>query len=312
MKSYFGGFAIIVSLLLLLAPARGFADEVAISFDDAPKSDDHVMTGHERTSRIIEQLKEENVQAIFFINTRTWSDKARAQVQSYVDAGHLVANHTSDHADYQKVGLKDFLKQVDQADQMIRSFSTFRPLFRYPFLNEGIDLASRDAARRALQKRGYREGYVTVDTNDWYFEKRLQEAIERGDTVDRRKLKKVYFQYLLDALAFYDDLAMRTLGRSPRHVILLHENDINALYLKELLQEIRKKGWTIISPDEAYIDALAKEEPQGLYSNNGRIAALADERGICPHCRPSWDDYARIDRVIHYAHAFKEKKGPSH
>ena len=77
-------------------------------------------------------------------------------------------------------------------------------------------------------------------------------------------------------------MARRTLGRSPRHVLLLHENDLAALFIGDLVTELRARGWTIISATEAFADPIAELEPDTLFLGQGRIAALAHEAGMAP------------------------------
>ena len=39
---------------------------------------------------------------------------------------------------------------------------------------------------------------------------------------------------------------------SPAHVMLLHETDLAAFYITDLVAALKTKGWTIITNDEAY------------------------------------------------------------
>ena len=50
----------------------------------------------------------------------------------------------------------------------------------------------------------------------------------------------------------------------------------------DLVAALRKRGWTIVSPDEAYKDPIARTEPDTLHNGNGRVAALAAVNGISP------------------------------
>ena len=70
-------------------------------------------------------------------------------------------------------------------------------------------------------------------------------------------------------------MAKEVLGRSPKHVLLLHENDLAALFIKDLIKHIRESGGKIISPAEAYKDPIADFIPNVLMNNQGRIAAIA-------------------------------------
>src|SRR5690606_3381489 len=100
-----------------------------------------------------------------------------------------------------------------------------------------------------------------------------------GKTVDYFKLKNLYLDHLLNSIEFYDKMAMDVIGRSPKHVLLLHENDLAALYVDELIDKLRKMGWEIISPEEAYADPIAQIVPDVLLNGQGRIGAIAKEKG---------------------------------
>jgi len=86
---------------------------------------------------------------------------------------------------------------------------------------------------------------------------------------------------------FYDNIAQKTLGRSPKHVLLLHENDMAALFIADLIEHIRLQGWKVISPQEAYEDPIASTIPDVLFNGQGRVAAIAKSKG--------WDEKLLID-----------------
>lgn len=48
-------------------------------------------------------------------------------------------------------------------------------------------------------------------------------------------------EVLWDAVKFYDKLAKEVLGRSSKHVLLLHENDLAALFVGDLAKFLQKK-----------------------------------------------------------------------
>jgi hypothetical protein len=77
-------------------------------------------------------------------------------------------------------------------------------------------------------------------------------------------------------------MAVDTLGRSPAHVILLHETVVAALLIDVLAKALRKDGWTIVPIDEAYRDPIAAEEPETWFLGEGRVAALAQIKGADP------------------------------
>lgn len=92
-------------------------------------------------------------------------------------------------------------------------------------------------------------------------------------------------------------LAREVLGRSPKHILLLHENDLAALFIGDLISKIREEGWKIISPVEAYQDQIATMIPDTLQNNQGRVGAIAAARSYKkPLSHPS-ENQEYIDRL---------------
>ena len=65
-----------------------------------------------------------------------------------------------------------------------------------------------------------------------------------------------------------------------KHVLLLHHNLINALFLPDLIRMFWGKGWTIVSPSEAYDDPVYRLEPDVLPAGESLLWSLAKEKGI--------------------------------
>jgi hypothetical protein len=112
---------------------------------------------------------------------------------------------------------------------------------------------------------------------------------------------------MVDTAAFYDRMAVETLGRSPAHVLLLHETDIAALFVADLVAGLRRAGWEIVTIDEAYRDPIAATEPDTWFLGEGRVAALAQLAGRAPrslvHPRTDEEELGRLfrARVLHEA-----------
>ena len=112
---------------------------------------------------------------------------------------------------------------------------------------------------------------MTVDNYDWYLESKWQEALRQGLTVDVDAMRTAYIEMLMSAVNFYDDVATRALEASPAHVLLLHENDLAALFVGDLIDALRDDGWAIVSPDEAYADPSLKAVPQTLMATREEL-----------------------------------------
>lgn len=272
-------FGFIIAAVLVYA-GTAEAREIALTFDDAPMPDSPIMTGDARTPMLIEALKKAGVkQAAFFAVPRSRTPAELARLIAYARAGHLIANHSNTHRNLRELTADEYLADIADADAILKSMPNFRAWFRFPFLSEGDTREKRDAVRAGLRAMNYAQGYVTVDNYDWYLNGLANDAKKAGKTIDQRALRDLYVETLMDAVKFYDNIAVKTLGRSPRHVLLLHENDLAAQFVGDLVAALRKDGWTIISATAAYEDPIAKIEPDTLFLGQGRVAAIAHAAG---------------------------------
>lgn len=296
-------------LFVCLISARMLAaQEIALTFDDAPIADGLYYTGADRTETLVAKLKNQNVPQVAFYCVSSRADSAgRARLRKYAAAGHIIANHSHTHTRIQQLGAAGYIQDIIKADAILRELPGFRPWFRFPFLDEGRTIADRDAIRQTLNERGYFNGYVTVDNYDWYFERLFQAALREKKRVDYEKLEQLYLDHLWQSVAFYDQMALATLGRSPKHVLLLHENDLAALFVDGLINLLRAKGWKIISPAEAYKDPIASTIPDVLLNNQGRVAALAKANGYTGKFSQDSEDTEFLEKLFERQQAFQVK-----
>lgn len=286
---------LLLILALLGASSAALANKrVALSFDDAPRQRGAFFTPDERSKRINAGLRTGRVrQAVFFVNPGHFETPdglgGEARIMAYVGAGHLIANHSYSHPHLSKLTAEEFLADIDRAQLWLKGRAGYRPWFRFPYLFEGgRDKAKRDAVRKGLAARGLRNGYVTADGMDWHLEKLTIDAAAAGKTMDMKALRRLYLQMHLSALDYHDAMARSVLGRSPAHVLLLHETDLAALFLPDLIEELRRHGWTVITADEAYRDPLAKAFPDVPHASGTLTGAMAWEKNIDPPLTPLW------------------------
>lgn len=296
MQTYIRRWMSAAFALLMCAQAVGAPREIALTLDDAPRENSAHFDGATRTSKLIATLKRADVaQIAFFCNTVRMDAAGAARIKAYADAGHLIANHSHTHADLHQVGVQAFVAEIDTADRILRTFPNFRPWFRFPYLHEGKTVEVRDALRSELKQRGLLSAYVTVDTFDWHMDRLFQDAVAARKTVDFDRLRDAYVDVLSESIEFYDEVAVKELGRSPRHVLLLHENDLAAMYLGDLVQRLRKNGWKIISPELAFQDPIARVDPDTMLLGQGRVIAIAAAKGYAGPTE-RWEDEAKLQR----------------
>ncbi len=255
------------------------AKRIALTFDDAPRSRGAFFSEDERAAKLIAALKAANVEQVaFFINPGRISrgDGDEARIMRYVEAGHVIGNHTFDHRLLSHESTDSFFADVDQASAWLSNRAGYRPWFRFPGLDEGgVDTAKRDAVRAGLAARGLRNAYVTVDGLDWNIEARTIAAARMGRAMDMDALRTLYVETMVQAADFSDGLAIRAIGRSPIHVLLLHETDVAALYIGDLVDALRKDGWEVVTTDAAYADPVYAQAPDVRNANGTLIEQLA-------------------------------------
>lgn len=275
------------TLLLLAACASTTTvtdKRIALTFDDIPRDRGAWLGDDERTRRLIAGLREAGVsQAAFFLNPGRIREKpgAEARIAAYAAAGHVLANHTATHPHLNVTEPRAYLAEIDAAEAWLKGRPGYRPWFRFPYLDEGQnDLAKRDAIRAGLAARELKNGYVTVDASDWFYEQAAIDAMKAGRRIDRDALRELYIESHVESAEFTDALARRTLGRSPAHVLLLHETDLAAFWIADLVRALEANGWTIVSADEAFADPIAQFVPDVPVAQGTLIEAIAWQQGL--------------------------------
>lgn len=169
----------------------------------------------------------------------------------------------------------DFLK----VEPLISELKNFTKLYRFPFLKEGETAEKRDQMRLAMKEHGYGQGYVTIDASDWYIDSRLRERLKSNPNADLKPYRDFYLYHMWDRSLFYSNLAKKVYGREIKHTVLIHHSLLNALFLKDLIQMYREKGWKIISAKEAYTDPAFQLEPNVIPAGESIVQASAKESG---------------------------------
>ena len=297
-------FLALLGLLVLggcasLPSAEPISDRrIALTFDDIPRNQGAFLDPAERVEMLRTTLRQAGVeQAAFFINPGKLHERenAAAHVMAYATDGHVVANHTATHASLRDLSVEEYLAEIDRAEAWLVQVPNHRPWFRYPYLNEGRrEVAKRDGVRAGLAERGLSNGYVTVDASDWLYDQLAARAVREGLEMDMEALGNLFVESHVQAAAFNHDLAIRTIGRSPAHVMLLHEADVTVMFLPDLIAGLEADGWTIVTADEAFADPFgALAATYDTPSAQGTLTEqIAWERGIPA---PRWYERNNIE-----------------
>ena len=268
--------------LLFLLPTTVFAQRIALSFDDGF---DPVLRpdGVNLNASMLRALTKHKVRAVFFVaGSRVDSDTGIELVQAWSSAGHLVASHGYSHLNFNssKVTLETFVNDAKKNEVLLAKLPRWERRFRFPYLKEGDTEQKRDGYRQWLRDNGYASGAVSIDTSDWYYDRRFRDWLEKNPGKYPSIFRKPYLDHLLDRANYYSGLAKHMLGRDIEHVMLLHTNTINAYFLPDIIAMFRAAGWEIIDPADAYKDPVYAKQPDVLPAGESTIWSLAKQAGV--------------------------------
>ncbi len=260
---------------------NSYAAEVAITIDDPNVETKPLFNAQDRDHKILTALKNNgNLKAVLFVcGMRIDNPLGKILLQDWNNAGHILGNHTYSHLSFNSITEKQLEADTRKNENLISSYSNFHKIFRFPFLKEGETTAQRDAFRDFLQKENYSNGRVTIDASDWYISERLEQRLTTNPNADISGFRKYYLDHIWSRSQYYDNLAKQVLGRSPKHVLLIHHNLLNALFLGDLIQMFKQKGWHVIDADTAFADPIYKLQPDIVPAGESLIWALAKQTG---------------------------------
>jgi peptidoglycan-N-acetylglucosamine deacetylase len=268
------------ALSLFAAPAFAAArPRVAITMDDVAWQKIPPERRVEAEEHLLDSLAKTRA-FLFAAGQAVDNEHGSGILERWNSAGHRIGNHTYSHIPLLgKITPEEFEADILRADRILSTHSGFRKWFRFPLLKEGRTHEVRDRLRGFLALHGYRNGAVTIDASDWYYNQRLLDHIAAGSNFDVNRYRQPYLDHIWDRAQYYDGLSREVLGRSVSHTLLIHYNLLNALFLGDLLAMFRSKGWGIVDAEEAFADDVFKRQPDTAPAGESLVWALAKETG---------------------------------
>lgn len=281
----FVGIAAASVVALGLKP-QGFAKpaaapQFAITMDDFNWRNAVHLTAAERNRAILDVLNANGRKAALFVIGRNADDNdGQTLLRSWDDARHIIGNHSYSHRSLNsEITVAQYQEDIQHAENILKDFKQFRKIFRFPALKEGNTAAKRDGVRAFLKSHGYRIGHVTIDNSDWIVDSRLSARLAKDPKADVKPYRDFYLEHMRDRADYYDSLAKKVTGRPVKHTILMHFNLLNGLFLGDLIQMFKNKGWQLIDAEEAFTDPIFRAEPNTLPAGESIVWSLAKEKG---------------------------------
>lgn len=281
------------------------ATQYSITMDDFHWANAVKLTATERNEAILHTLRSHSTQAALFVIGRNIdSAEGKELLAPWDKAGHLICNHTYSHRNYNAPETDVAVYQADilRAEALLKPFSRYKNFFRFPMLKEGDTVAKRDAMRVFLVRHSYRNGHVTIDNSDWAIDQRLTARLKKDPSADLKPYRDFYLDHMWARGSYYDSLARRVVGRPIKHTLLVHFNLLNGLFLGDLIEMFKRKGWRLIHADEAFTDPVFASYPEVVPAGESLVWSLAKEKGtIAKSLRyPAEDavyENARMDKL---------------
>jgi peptidoglycan/xylan/chitin deacetylase (PgdA/CDA1 family) len=270
-------------ILAALAGSTLRAEErsrIAITMDDLNWQAIPEAMRREAGERILRALDRQTVRAaLFVIGENGDTPIGRPIVREWSKRGHMIGNHTWSHRWIDAVPAEQFGQDILRCDAFVRQFPTFRPYFRFPMLKEGGTRERRDWMRAFLKQNGYRNGAVTIDASDWYYDNRLRKCMDERPNFDVNLFREPYLAHLWDRATYYDRLAREVLGRAIPHTILVHYNVLNSYLLGDVMDMFLMRGWQLVDAERAFQDEVFARQPDTVPAGESLVWALAKETG---------------------------------
>ncbi len=270
--------AAVVAWIALLAAVPAVAGDdgvpLLVSIDDLPMTAGGLHADpadrEAATQGMLAALAAHRVPAVGLVtwgNVRGAADLAL--LERWLTAGHELGNHSYRHLDYHRTETAVWLADVEAARVELAGFLAARGrpgprFFRFPMLREGDSDAKLDAARAWLATSGQRSLPVTIDDQDWSFERPFVEATRAGDARAIERVVESYHEALHLAVRHHRGTAHRLFAREVPQILLLHATAIGAAEWDRLFTWLEREGFRFAGADEVLADPVFAEAPRFL------------------------------------------------
>ena len=240
--------------------------QIAVTIDDLPvvSTRRDLQNRQEITKKLLGHMKKAKIPAIGFVNeNKLYNGDERNEesidlLRMWVNAGLELGNHTFSHRSLNQIALADYqadlLKGQTITKELLAKKGKEVRYFRHPFLQTGRTMDVKTNFDRFLAANGYTIAPISFDNADYIFSRAYDNAFDRGDKPLMQKVGDAYLPYMEAKLDYWERQSMKLFGREIAETLLIHSNFINSDYLDDLALMFRKRGYKIVSLEEALKD----------------------------------------------------------
>ena len=261
-----------VGFLLLALCGGCAAQKVAITFDDLPLNGSLPpgVTRAETTKGVLAILKKRHAPPVYgFVNAKKLEGSADgAEALKLWAAAEPMGNHTYSHMDLEQNTVEAFEREIEEDEpalELLEEKDNWHWL-RYPYLREGDTVEKRRGVRAYLKARGYRIAQVTLDWEDYLWNFAYARCAAKNETKSIAWLRSSYLNTASEFLDLGREQAKLIYGHDINYVLLMHLGAFSSTILPEALDLLKKKGFKLVTLEEAESDAAYDGDPDvGLH-----------------------------------------------
>lgn len=173
------------------------------------------------TLEILDILDKYDAKAIFFVNGH-YAVKHQDLVMEIYNRGHILGNHTWWHENLKKITPEKTTEEIVKVNDLIEEWTGERPKYFRPPFGVMSDYAKEVVADENMQSMNWSLGSL-----DWEYNK-----AEQSDEVVEQVLNNIV----------------------PGANILMHDKEVTAIALEQILEELTNQGYSFVLPTEVIID----------------------------------------------------------
>ena len=263
--------AFALSVLMLLPCAMGAqVHTVAITVDDLPLASSHPQTlspAEAKRARLVNRkilrtFARQHIPATGFVieqrAEQLGSPASTKILRQWLAPSLDLGNHLYSHPDVNTLSVEQVEQEIIRGEAtlspLLKSVSRHPEFLRFPYNHTGDTQAKHDGIAAFMAAHGYRLAPCTIENDDWEFNAAYELALERRDARGAARIRAAYIAYTETKIDWYTALDKQVFGYEPPHIMLLHDNALNADAIGKVLSLFAQRRYTFVSLAEATKD----------------------------------------------------------
>ena len=254
---------IILTLLLAVMVLVTFAQkQVTITMDDLPN-----YSVHDPENKLLHLVDSLQLPFCILINGRMMFENDSVMAQnSMAEWGKrnyvTIGNHTFTHPWYSESVFENFTQEIGKNQKVIAAYIPIGKkepkFFKFPFNDLGKDSLQNTRIKQWLGDNGYVIAPYTVESEDYIFNTIYEYYLKNNEPAKADSIGRLYVTKTMEFFTYFEGLSEQMFNRPISQIYQSHDNILNTLYLPEILKQLKERGYTFISLQEALTDPAYK------------------------------------------------------